>query len=79
MAKVYNTKTNTIYWSDYDIACAVEEAYWELHEFLALKRLDGHDMQDQWYMAMAAKMDELIELMNKCPLNEADPNVKELL
>jgi hypothetical protein len=44
MAKVYNTKTNTIYWSDYDIACAVEEAYWELTEFLALKKLDGHDM-----------------------------------
>lgn len=30
-------------------------------------------------MAMAAKMNELIDLMNKCPLNEADPNVKELL
>lgn len=79
MAKIYDSKTNTIYWCDYDIACAVEDAYWELTAFLALKELDGHDKQDKWYMAMAEKMNELIDLMNECPLNEADPNVYELL
>lgn len=78
MAKIYNGKTNEIMWSDLDIYCVVEDAYWELTDFLATKKLDGHDSRDQWYMAMSNKLDELIELMGKCPIDETDPNIKEL-
>lgn len=46
MAKIYNGKTNEIMWSDLDIYCVVEDAYWELTDFLATKKLDGHDSRD---------------------------------
>ena len=78
MAKLYNTKTKEILWSDTDIFCDIEDAYCELQVFLADKRLNGHDRYDQWYMAMYNKLDELIELMGKCPIDETDPNIQEL-
>ena len=78
MAKIYNTKTHKIMWSDADIFCAVEDSFVELEAFLAAKRLDGHNVEDQWYMAMYNKLDELIELMAKCPIDETDPDIKEL-
>lgn len=78
MAKLYNTRTNDIYWSANDIYCDVEEAYWELSDFIAVKRLDGHDRIDQWYMKVHAKLDELLEALGKCPIDETDPDVKEL-
>lgn len=78
MAKLYNTRTNDIYWSANDIYCAVEEAYWELSDFIAVKRLDGHDMTDQWYMRVHAKLDELLEALGKCPIDETNPDIKEL-
>lgn len=46
MAKYYNKKNHEIYWTDDDIACPLEEAYWELHDYIAIKRLDGHDIID---------------------------------
>lgn len=45
MAKVYNTKTNELRWED-DIAGVVEDAWFEITEILAVKKLDGHDMYD---------------------------------
>ena len=50
MAKFYNTKRNEIVWSDNDLFAPVEDAYFELSDFLAVKKLDGHDEKDQWYM-----------------------------
>lgn len=50
MAKVYDIKRKEVYWTASDIACPVEDAYWELSDYLATKRLDGHDRRDQWYM-----------------------------
>ena len=78
MAKIYNTTTNEIMWSDLDVYGYIEDAYWELTSFMNYKRLDGHDERDQWYMAMANKLNELIDLMDDCPINEADPDIKEL-
>ena len=78
MGKIYHTKNHKIMWSDLDIYCYIEDAFIELQDFLAQKRLDGHNAEDQWYMAMYNKLDELIELMAKCPIDETDPNIKEL-
>lgn len=78
MAKIYNTKTHEIMWSDADIFCTIEDAYHELSDFLAYKRLNGHDRCDQWYMAMHRKLDELIDVMGECPIDETDPDIKEL-
>ena len=50
MAKLYNTKTNEVVWNDSDLLAPVEDAYFELSDFLAMKKLDGHDRTDQWYM-----------------------------
>ena len=50
MAKLYNTKSNEVIWSDSDLLAPVEDAYFELSGFLAMKKLDGHDRTDQWYM-----------------------------
>lgn len=46
MAKYYNKKNHEIYWTDDEIAGSLEEAYWELHDYIAIKRLDGHDVVD---------------------------------
>ena len=50
MAKFYDTKHNEGIWSDRDLLAPVEDAYFELSGFLAMKKLDGHDRTDQWYM-----------------------------
>ena len=78
MAKYINKKNHDIYWSDDDIACAVEEAYWELHDFLAVKRLDGHNAIDLWYMLIDQKLSELIDIMEKCPFDELDEDLKPI-
>ena len=46
MAKLYNTKSNEVIWSDSDLLAPVEDAYFELSGFLAMKKLDGHDRTD---------------------------------
>lgn len=69
MAKFYDHANNNIYWSDEDIACVVEDAYFELSDFLALKRLDGHDICDQWYMAVHRKLSELMDVLDDSPLH----------
>ena len=46
MAKLYNKKEHKIYWSSDDIICPIEDAYFELTDFIALKKLDGHDVYD---------------------------------
>ena len=50
MAKFYDTRNNEEIWSDSDLLAPVEDAYFELSGFLAMKKLDGHDRNDQWYM-----------------------------
>lgn len=67
MAKVLNVKENKVYWSPCDFMCRIEDAYWELGDFIAGKRLDGHDEHDQWYMAMHRKLNELLDLIVECP------------
>ena len=79
MAKYYNVKNHEVYWSDSDIVCPLEDAWFELTDFLATKRLDGHDMQDQWYMLVERKMKELLEVLSSNPLDETDPAIHEIL
>lgn len=79
MAKFYNAKTKEIYWTDADIYCPLEDAWFQLTDFLALKKLDGHDMNDQWYMAVERKMSELLTTLRECPIDELDESVKEIL
>ena len=77
MARLYNKETNEIMWS-FDSYCAVEDAYWELSEFLAVKALDGHDRKDQWYMAVHRKLKELLDAFDDCPNDELSPDVKPI-
>ena len=46
MAKFYNTKRNEVIWSDNDLFAPVEDAYFELGDFIAMKKLNGHDEKD---------------------------------
>lgn len=78
MAKLYDKKKGEVIWSDSDIVCLVEEAYWELSDFLAIKRLDGHDMTDQWYMNVHKKLDELLDVLMKNPIDELAEGVEPL-
>ena len=78
MAKLYHTGKNEIYWSDCEIVCPLEEEYFELSDFIAVKRLDGHDKYDQWYMLVHAKMGELIDLLNQSPIDEMDGELQPL-
>lgn len=78
MAKIYDKVKHDIMWSDCDIYGPIEDAYWELSEVLATKKLDGHDMRDQWYMTIHRKLAELLDVMEECPFDELDPNITEL-
>lgn len=78
MAKVYDTKKHEVYWTASDIVCPLEETYWELLDFIATKRLDGHDMRDQWYMAVHSKLQELLDLLEKDPTDELDEDIRLL-
>ena len=79
MAKFYNTKRREVIWSDNDLFAPVEDAYFELGEFLATKKLDGHDRKDQWYMLVHQKLDELMDALNKNPIDFDLDEYNELL
>lgn len=82
MAKFYNKKTNQILWGDDDIICPLEDAWSELREYIATKKLDGHDMYDQWLMKVEMKMDELLTVLVEeapsCVPDFTDKNIEEL-
>lgn len=78
MAKYYDTATRKEVWSDCDIYCPLEDAYFELSDFIAEKRLNGHDRRDQWYMLVHRKMEELLDVMKECPFDELDETMKPL-
>ena len=46
MAKFYNVKRNEVFWTDNDLFAPVEDAYFELGDFIAMKKLNGHDEKD---------------------------------
>ena len=46
MAKFYNAKRREVFWSDNDLFAPVEDAYFELGDFIAMKKLNGHDEKD---------------------------------
>ena len=79
MTKFYNTKTNEVVWSDSDLLAPVEDAYFELSGFLAMKELDGHDRNDQWYMLVHQKLKELIDVLDMNPIDVDLDNYKELV
>ena len=78
MAKFYDTRNNEEIWSDSDLLAPVEDAYFELSGFLAMKKLDGHDRNDQWYMLVHQKLQELISALDMNPTDKDLDNYKEL-
>ena len=79
MAKFYDTKTNEVVWSDSDLLAPVEDAYFELSDYLAMKKLDGHDRTDQWYMLVHQKLDELISVLDMDPTDIDLDRYKEIM
>ena len=79
MAKFYDTKTNDVIWSDDDLFAPVEDAYFELSGFLAMKKLDGHDRNDQWYMLVHQKLQELISVLDMNPADTDLDRYKEII
>ena len=79
MAKFYNSKRREVIWNDNDLFAPVEDAYFELSDFLATKKLDGHDRKDQWYMLVHQKLDELMDALDKNPIDFDLDEYKELL
>ena len=79
MAKFYNVKRNEVIWSDNDLFVPVEDAYFELGEFLATKKLNGHDEKDQWYMLVYQKIKELMRALEENPITVDLGSDKELL
>ena len=78
MAKFYDTKTNEVVWNDIDLLAPVEDAYFELSDFLAMKKLDGHDRTDQWYMLVHQKLQELISVLDMDPTDIDLDRYKEI-
>ena len=78
MGKFYDTRNNEEIWSDSDLLAPVEDAYFELSGFLAMKKLDGHDRNDQWYMLVHQKLQELISALDMDPTDIDLDNYKEL-
>ena len=78
MAKFYDTKTNEVIWNDIDLLGPVEDAYFELSGFLAMKKLDGHDRTDQWYMLVHQKLQELISALDMDPTDIDQDRYKEI-
>ena len=78
MAKFYDTKTNEVIWNDIDLLAPVEDAYFELSGFLAMKKLDGHDRTDQWYMLVHQKLQELISALDMDPTDIDQDRYKEI-
>ena len=79
MAKFYDTKTGDILWSDNDVFLPAEHAYNELSDFLATKKLDGHDRRDQWYMLVHQKLGELVDVLYRNPVELDLISKQELL
>lgn len=76
MATIYRKRTNEILWDDSGIYCRLEDEYNELSEFIARKRLDGHDETDQWYMWVQLKMGELLDALDECPMVDDDSDIE---
>lgn len=79
MAIIFNKKDYGIHWDDPQMFLTVEESYWQLKEYLCRRKLDGHDEDVQWYMAVHNKMDELLELYSKNPRKEDLVNDQEIM
>ena len=78
MAKFYDTKTGEVVWNDIDLLAPVEDAYFELSGYLAMKKLDGHDRTDQWYMLVHQKLQELISALDMDPTDIDQDRYKEI-
>lgn len=63
MGKVYSPKEKEILWQD-DITPIVEEAWFEICDILAVKKLDGHDIYDQWLMKVEIRLRDLVDALN---------------
>lgn len=75
----YSKKSNEIIWTDDDLLAPVEDAYFELSGYLAIKKLDGHDRTDQWYMLVHQKLKELISVLDMDPTDTDLDTDKELV
>lgn len=75
----FSKKSNEIMWIDDDLLAPVEDAYFELSGYLAMKKLDGHDRTDQWYMLVHQKLKELIEVLDMDPTDTDLDNDKEVI
>ena len=74
----FSKKSNEIMWIDDDLLAPVEDAYFELSGYLAIKKLDGHDRTDQWYMLVHQKLKELISVLDMDPTDTDLDNDKEI-
>ena len=74
----YSKNSNEIMWSDSDLLAPVEDAYFELSGFLAMKKLDGHDRTDQWYMLVHQKLQELVQVLYMDPTDTDLDRYKEI-
>ena len=75
----YSKKSNEIMWTDDGLLAPVEDAYFELSGYLAMKKLDGHDRHDQWYMLVHQKLKELISVLDMNPIDIDLDNDKEMI
>ena len=74
----FSKKSKEIMWIDDDLLAPVEDAYFELSGYLAMKKLDGHDRKDQWYMLVHQKLKELISALDMDPTDKDLDNYKEI-
>lgn len=79
MAKVYNARKNDLRWED-DIYCVVEDAWFEVLDVLNAKKLDGHNMDDQWLMKVEMRLRDLMNTLAEDPMDmEQAIQYKEIL
>lgn len=73
MAKMYDTKRNKYRWSQGEIVCVVEDAWFEVLDVLnSMGRIDGHDAEDQWLMKVEVRLKDLLGTLAEDPKSLQD-------
>lgn len=79
MARFFDKRTHDIVWHENDLYGVLDEQFLELTDFLAMKKLDGHNEEHQWYMLVHRKMSELLDVLGKNPRELNLETDKEIL
>ena len=75
--KVYNGVKHEMGWSSCDLYGRVEDAWFEVLDVINSKRMDGHDMYDQWLILVERRINDLLTTLGSCPMTLTEQVLEE--